>query len=242
MGANAVTSIPDFVALQVLTADELNVVNCGIPVFADSSARDASFGGSGEKTLAEGQYAFLEDTNATQFYDGAAWQSVGGGLTLIKSQTITPGVSSVAVTDVFSSTYEQYQISVTNVQTSGTGAWLAIRLGSTNTGYYGTLVTANYSAGAFVGEGNFSNTSQFDYGFAISSPATNVNGGSIIVTNPFAAKRTTLNGFITFLSTTGYAGTVGGFQNSDTSFTAFTLIPSNGTITSGNISVYGLAR
>lgn len=242
MGVNAQTSVPAFTAGQVLTAAEMTEVNTGIPVFATTVTRDAAFGGTGEKVLAEGQMAYIEATKTTQFYDGAAWQTLGGGLTLIKSQTITPGVSSVAVTDVFSSTYEQYQISVTNVQTSGTGAWLAIRLGSTNTGYYGTLVTANYSNGAFTGGGNFSNASQFDYGFAISNPATNVNGGSIIVTNPFAAKRTTLNGFITFLSTTGYAGTVGGFQNSDTSFTDFTLIPSNGTITSGNISVYGLVR
>jgi hypothetical protein len=242
MGANAQTAVPAFVSGEVLTAAEMTQINTGIPVFATTVTRDAAFGGSGEKVLAEGQMAYIEATNATQFYDGAAWQSVGAGLTLIKSQTITPGVSSVAVTDVFSSTYEQYQISVTNVQTSGTGAWLAIRLGSTNTGYYGTLVTANYATGNFTGGGNFSNAAQFDYGFAISNPATNVNGGSVIVTNPFATKRTTLNGFITFLSTTGYAGTVGGFQDSDTSFTGFTLIPSNGTITSGNISVYGLAR
>jgi hypothetical protein len=243
MGLNAQTAVPEFQALEVLTAAEMTQINTGIPVFATTVTRDAAFGGAGEKVLAQGQTCYIEATSSYQTYNGSSWVTFGaGGLTLIKSQTITPGVSSVAVTDVFSSTYEQYQISVTNVQTSGTGAWLAIRLGSTNTGYYGTLVTANYATGNFTGGGNFSNVSQFDYGFAISNPATNVNGGSIIVTNPFATKRTTLNGFITFLNTSGYAGTVGGYQDSDTSFTGFTLIPSNGTITSGNISVYGLVR
>ena len=128
MGANAVTSIPDFVALQVLTADELNVVNCGIPVFADSSARDAAFGGSGEKTLAEGQYAFLEDTNATQFYDGSTWQAVGvtpalvpmvptsvavgsgSATTSANGQVAFTGVSSVSLNGVFNSTYDNYRI------------------------------------------------------------------------------------------------------------------------------------
>jgi hypothetical protein len=50
------------------------VQTCALPI----STRDAAFGGSGEKVLAEGQFAFLEDTNSTQFYDGAAWQGLGG--------------------------------------------------------------------------------------------------------------------------------------------------------------------
>jgi hypothetical protein len=243
MGANAQTAVPAFTAGQVLTAAQMTQVNTGIPVFATTVTRDAAFSGSGEKVLAQGQTCYIEATSSYQTYTGSAWVTFGaGGLTLIKSQTITPGVGSVAVTDVFSATYEQYQISVSNVQTSGTGAWLALTLGSTATGYYGSLTTSLYSNGAFTGGGNFSNTTSFQYAFAISDPATNLNGGSLIVTNPFATKRTVLNGFVTYLSASGYAGTVGGYQNSDTSFTGFTLTPATGTITSGNISVYGLAR
>lgn len=89
MGANAQTSVPDFTAGQVLTAAQMTEVNTGIPVFADSTARDAAFGGTGEKTLAEGQFAYLEDTNATQFYDGATWQSVGGGAWTAYTPTLT---------------------------------------------------------------------------------------------------------------------------------------------------------
>lgn len=77
MGANAQTSVPAFTSGQVLTAAQMTQVNTGIPVFASSTERDAAFGGAGEKTLAEGQYAFLEDTNETQVYDGAAWVAVG---------------------------------------------------------------------------------------------------------------------------------------------------------------------
>jgi hypothetical protein len=79
MGANAVTTVPVYVAGEVLTAADLNITNSGIPVFAGTTERDAAFGGTGEKVLAEGQYAYLESTNATQFYDGAAWQAVTGG-------------------------------------------------------------------------------------------------------------------------------------------------------------------
>jgi len=77
MGANAQTSVPAFTAGQVLTAAQMTQVNTGIPVFASSTERDAAFGGTGEKTLAEGQYAFLEDTNETQVYDGSTWAAVG---------------------------------------------------------------------------------------------------------------------------------------------------------------------
>jgi hypothetical protein len=47
-----------------------------IAVFADSSARDAAFGGSGEPTLAEGMFCMLKDTNELQIYNGSAWVSL----------------------------------------------------------------------------------------------------------------------------------------------------------------------
>jgi hypothetical protein len=78
MGANAQTTVPTFVASQVLTADQLNQsARTGVPVFADTTARDAAFGGAGEKTLAEGQLCYLESTNKVQYYDGAAWANLG---------------------------------------------------------------------------------------------------------------------------------------------------------------------
>jgi len=77
MGANAQTSVPAFTAGQVLTAAQVTQINTGIPVFASSTERDAAFGGSGEKTLAEGQFAYLEDTDAVQVYDGTSWATVG---------------------------------------------------------------------------------------------------------------------------------------------------------------------
>ena len=78
MGANAQTTVPTFVDGQVLTAAQQNQsARTGVPVFADTTARDAAFGGAGEKTLAEGQLCYLEDTNKVQYYDGAAWANLG---------------------------------------------------------------------------------------------------------------------------------------------------------------------
>jgi hypothetical protein len=77
MGANAVTSVPVYVSGEVLTAADLNITNSGIPVFATTTTRDAGFGGTGEKTLAQGQFCYLESTGKLQVYTGSAWSNVG---------------------------------------------------------------------------------------------------------------------------------------------------------------------
>ena len=117
MGANAQTTVPTFTAGQVLTADQQNQsARTGVPVFADTTARDAAFGGTGEKVLAEGQMAYVENLTGDaqiQYYDGSTWNSLGtSGLTLISSTTIGSAVSSVTVSNVFSSTYDNYLITV----------------------------------------------------------------------------------------------------------------------------------
>ena len=117
MGANAQTSVPAFTAGQVLTAAQVTGINTGIPVFASSTERDAAFGGTGEKTLAEGQMAYLEDTNATQYYDGSSWAAVAGGKIL--------QIVSTAKTDTFSASVASgadsaATVSVTITPTSAT--------------------------------------------------------------------------------------------------------------------------
>ena len=76
MGANAQTSVPTFVASQVLTAQQVNEINTGVPVFADSTARTNAFGGSGEKVLAQGQLSYLESDGKIYVYSGTAWVSI----------------------------------------------------------------------------------------------------------------------------------------------------------------------
>jgi len=89
MGANAQTAVPVFTAGQVLTAVQQTQINTGVPVFATTVTRDAAFGGTGKKTLAEGQFAYIEATNTTQYYDGAAWQSVASASAVAQVQSTT---------------------------------------------------------------------------------------------------------------------------------------------------------
>ena len=75
--ANTQTTVPLFVANQVLTAAQQNTsAGTGVPVFATTVTRDAAFGGS-NKALAEGQLCYIEASNVVQYYDGAAWATVG---------------------------------------------------------------------------------------------------------------------------------------------------------------------
>ena len=79
--ANTQIKVPLFAASEVLTAANMNIsAGTGIPVFATTVTRDAAFGGAGEKLLAEGQFAYIEATDELQYYDGAAWAEVAGGV------------------------------------------------------------------------------------------------------------------------------------------------------------------
>jgi hypothetical protein len=189
MGANAVTTVPVYVAGEVLTAADLNITNSGIPVFASSVERDAAFGGTGEKTLAEGQYAYLEDTNATQFYDGATWNAVAGG----KFTQIVQATYSTELT-VTSTSYVTSNLSATITPTLNTSKVYAILTtsGSITSANYlyttifrGTVAGTNLATDAFARIYNSSAGSAINY---LDSPATTsattytlgvkVNGGT----------------------------------------------------------------
>jgi hypothetical protein len=236
MGANAVTTVPVYVAGEVLTAADLNITNSGIPVFASTVERDAAFGGTGEKTLAEGQFAYLEDTNTTQYYDGAAWQSVGvtPGLVFITSQTIGSAVSSVTVSNAFSSTYDNYKILISG-GVGSTNLELNMTLGATATGYYRFVVYGAYNASTVSGFNQSNGTSWGGVGKA----STGSIDANIEVRNPNATKNTHFNSVFTSSSTTGDVHTNGGYLNDTTAYTAFTLTCSTGNITGGTIRVYG---
>jgi len=143
MGANAQTSVPTFTAGEILTAANMNIsASTGIPVFATTTTRDAAFGGTGEKTLAEGQFAYIENiagSAATQYYDGAAWQTlVTGGLVCLKAETAFTSASSVTADSVFTSSYTNYLINVVFTSSASTGdLFIKLRVGgvSASTNY-----------------------------------------------------------------------------------------------------------
>jgi hypothetical protein len=102
MGANAQITVPTFTAAQILTADQQNQsARTGVPVFATTVTRDAAFGGA-NKALAEGQLCYLESTNVVQYYDGAAWATVGPSALTTSTATVATAqsTSSTSYTDL----------------------------------------------------------------------------------------------------------------------------------------------
>lgn len=94
-----------FTTGEVLTAADTNgYLMQGVLVFASSAARAAAV-----TSPQEGQYSYLKDTNATEYYDGSAW--VAGatgditGITTAAGSGLAGGAASGNVTLTLSSTY-----------------------------------------------------------------------------------------------------------------------------------------
>jgi len=150
MGANAQTSVPLFVANQVLTASQQNLsAATGVPVFATTVTRDAAFGGS-NKALAEGQLCYIEASNVVQYYDGAAWATVGpassSGLVCVKAETAFTATTSVTADGVFTSAYTNYLVMYSATGTGTHDVTMQLRTG-------GVTAATAYSYEVFLATG-----------------------------------------------------------------------------------------
>jgi hypothetical protein len=245
MGLNAQTSVPTFTASQILTAQQQNWINTGIPVFANTTTRDAAFGGTGEKTLAQGQYAYIEATSALQVYTGSAWQTVQNQLIPVVSQTSFTTQTTVSMAaGTFTSTYTNYIVFLNVNSTGSAAAATQIRVNNAGTpraatGYYGGA--GGYtSAGTTVGYAS-NNAAGFRVG---DQSTTTVQGFQINVYNPAAA------GIKTTMSVNGfsYSDTVVNAQAIGGGCIYFTAEANDGltfvfaNTCSGTYSVYGLVN
>ena len=175
--------------------------------------------------------------------DATLFTALGGaypGLRLIKSQTIGSGVSSVSVTGAFSSTYENYFITVTGTIASVGGGVC--------------IFSFEDSGGTALTTGNYNSTSYIVMGTGSSVlAASSANGGGL---ECGSLQATYLNSFgfnIYAPNTTGYKRSTyisgdsnyhragSGYCNNATQFTRFRLLNgSGGTLTGGTIRVYGM--
>ena len=156
------------------------------------------------------------------------------GLTLVKSQTIGSAVSSVTVTSAFSSTYDNYLITVSGGVASGANV-LDLQLGSTTTGYFWFGVYGSPTSATVNGD-NGNNQAYFRYGF---SGDADVLSGQVILQNPNLAKKTMIYSNSARSGTGNINLQFNGSETSTTQHTAFTLTTNTGTMTGGTIRVYG---
>jgi hypothetical protein len=160
----------------------------------------------------------------------AAMDSIG--LWLVKTQTVGTAVSSVTVSNAFSADFNNYVVTYSGGEGSTT-ANINLRFGSTNTGYYAQLIYAQYGATSALALVPDNNAGQFSRVGTANTTFAHIN---IAITTPFLTNRT-------FVSSqwTGaiQSGNYQGFLDNATSYTAFDIFPSGGTLTGGTIRVYG---
>ena len=234
MGANAVTTVPVYTAGEVLTAANMNITNSGIPVFATTVTRDAAFGGTGEKTLAEGQFAYIEATNTTQYYDGAAWQSVSGGMTLLSTTTLSGATTTISSID---QTYVQlYGVIFGMTNATANGVFAISPNGSTSLStYIGTrfesgVVAATQSSGvSYRPSGN---------GELTRTDANNIISFTISNYSSSTAYKAISNSMVYNSGVNSFSG--GGAFNSNTAITSLVFSNSGGNLSTGTVLLYGV--
>jgi hypothetical protein len=249
---NEQTSVPLFTSGEVLTAANMNIsAGTGVPVFTNTTTRDAGFGGAGEKVLAEGQLCYLSSTNVVQYYDGAAWATVGpstaSGLVFLSGGTVTASASA-NFDSVFSATYDNYRVIISDITTSGTGvsAFLKMRVGGvTNSAAAYTSQNMRVFAGPTTSAASVTNdTGGLQVWSCGTSPANNSGACIIDFTQPFLAKPTTILSIshVYYDNTNSYFfGTGGGTHIVSSSFDGFN-INQNTTTCSYKYKIYGYSN
>ena len=247
--ANEQTSVPLYAASEILTAANMNIsAGTGVPVFATTVTRDAAFGGANEKVLAEGQLCYLSATNVVQYYDGAAWATVGpaaaatSGLTLVNTITVT-AAATTNINNCFTSTYKNYLITSNLTSSANTAFNIRLRAaGADNT-------NANYNIAYYfagITGTNFSNASSF----AATSFNMHVSANNLamnmymLVANPQATAKTTLayNNIVEdFTASSFFTFAGGGAFTPTTSFDGFSVLSGGAATFTGTINIYGLA-
>lgn len=156
-------------------------------------------------------------------------------LDLVTTATIGTAVSSVTVSNCFSSKYDNYKILVQNSDASDNDNTIFIKVnGSTGSQYVGGYSAINTATQAHV----IYAVSNSSLGIPFALSSTDLSSYSIDVIGAYPVQKTYfLNG-----SSSGYtfliAGSSGATINA-ASNTAFTLTKTSGTFTGGTIRVYG---
>jgi hypothetical protein len=160
--------------------------------------------------------------------------AASGALTLVSSTAIGSGVGTVTVSSAFSSTYDNYLIVISGGVASN-NLNLTLQLGSTTSGYYYWGQAGNVGTSA-----PFSETASNAASFATAGRgSTNSLSAVITLLGPNLAKTTHFFSTSSSSDTNNSVRSTGGFENSTTQHTAFTIGTGGNNITGGTIKVYG---
>ena len=237
--ANEQVKVPLFAASEILTAANMNIsAGTGVPVFATTVTRDAAFGGVGEKVLAEGQLCYLSASNIVQYYDGAAWATVGiSGLVPIVSTTTVTAAATITATP-FSATYDNYLILMTMATSTISAINFQLSIG-------GVAATTSYNYQTFSAASTTlsGSRSSSQTSFLWANAATTPNAYSLQIVNPFIVQRTQLNGQgMEGTATTPAQLNISGNHSTATSYDGFKIFFDSTYTGTGTYTVYGYGK
>lgn len=185
-----------------------------------------------------GQVIYETDTKQTLVWQGSAWVMLTDadtppGLQLVKTQTIGSGVTSVTVTDCFSSEFQSYRIHIEVNDTNGTAS---------NTLQLSGITGSNYFTGGSYG--SWGGATQTGYGPSVMTSwiasANTLNGTNTQIVaeihNPNIARRK--HGTIFAQAGNGHLS-MNVVCSSTSTATGFVLAKAGDTMTGGTIRVYG---
>jgi hypothetical protein len=163
------------------------------------------------------------------------------GLWLIKSQTVTGTPSAVVIPSAFSADFDSYRVVISNLTMSAnaytTNVFVKMHDGT-------NPVSANYNFGVpRVDLGSGAVSSLFGAlqttGCIIGTGTGDKFSTAFDILNPFNPSHTVFSGLTVSAASNGYSGAGSGMHQSSVGYPAFQVLVSTGTITGGNISVYG---
>jgi hypothetical protein len=225
-----------FTAGEVLTASDVNtyLMEQSVMYFGGTAARSSAI-----PTPSTGMTTYIGTTGTAtipqiETYTGSAWQTPYG-LTQVANVSFT-SAASIAVDNVFTSTYTNYQVLLNVSGTVAANVTMNMRAAgatnSTNNYFYGAVAIV-FGVATPAGSQAQSAATWTEAG---RTNAGGPGGGQFMFINPQLAAKTFVQN-----TTTDEAVTrnVGMMFNATTQFDGFLLAPTSGTIT-GNIRVYGL--
>ena len=188
---------------------------------------------------------YFTSAGVSIFYPSAVTVS-SGGLTLISSATVS-AAAGLTMTNVFSSTYDNYLVQFTNLTTDTIAKVITMRVGSSGTADTG----ANYSFATTV---NFNGTltgseTESTTGWNLNASTgitTDLSQASFLIANPNTAKATTISGiyFGNGVSSVIYIGleVFGGITKTATQYTDWFLTAPSTFTMSTTCKIYGYAN
>ena len=204
----------------------------GVLPFADSAARTTAL-----PSPTDGQYSYLQDTNATEYYNGSAWVAAGVAPGLVHINTTAfSAVSSVSLDNVFTSDYDNYRIMMSALASSSGDCNMRLRSGGTDatSGNYFRQLLDVYSTS--VVSNSFSSETSWDNVFRMTTPTP--GNLSMDLFDPNKTAHTTFTSLNGQFLTAPRQQFVSGGHTLSTAYDGITFSIDSGTIT-GTLRIYG---